>query len=245
MMSYTATRTAVVTGGATGIGQTIARRLAAEDNHVVILDIQDGSETVDAIEDDGGSAEFRKGDVTDEESLADAYDGLELDVLVNNAAFYSPLVGDKKRFDQIDSKEWDKVMAVNTKGVFLSSKQALSHFKDDGAIVNMASNTAVSGVGGFLHYVASKAAVLGMTRAMATELGDVNIRVNAVMPGLTASEASLQADDDYWENITNQQALNCQIQPNDIAEVVTFLAGQTDGMITGQAVNVDGGLVNY
>jgi 3-oxoacyl-[acyl-carrier protein] reductase len=244
-MSDTTTRTTVVTGGSTGIGQTIARRLATEGGHIVVIDIQDGRETVDMIETNGGSAEFREGDVTDENSLADAYDGLELDVLVNNAAFYSPLVGDKKRFDQISSEEWDQVMAINAKGVFLASKQALPHFENGGAIVNMASNTAVSGVGGFLHYVASKAAVLGMTRAMATELGDSEIRVNAVMPGLTASEASLQADEKYWDDITDLQALDRQIQPTDIAEAVAFLAQQDDGMMTGQALNVDGGLVNY
>lgn len=235
-------RTALVTGAATGIGQAIAERLAAEGAHVVVTDIEDGSNTVDRIEEAGGSAEFREADVTDPDSLEAAFSGLELDALVNNAAYYAPLVGNKKRFDEIDPEEWDTVMGVNAKGVYLASRAALPHLNEGSAIVNISSSTALKGTSGFLHYVASKAAVLGMTRAMANEVGDLDIRVNAVAPGFTASEASLQAGEEYVEGRAESQALSKRsIQPGDIADAVAFLAGPDSKMITGQTMTVDGG----
>lgn len=235
--------TAVVTGGATGIGRAIARRLAAEDAHVVVLDVADAGETVELIEADGGSAEFREADVTDEASLEAAFEGLVIDTLVNNAAYYAPLVDDKKRFDEIDVEEWDTVMDVNAKGVFLASKAALSHFAESGgAIVNISSTTAKKGTTGFLHYVASKAAVVGITRGMANELGDLDIRVNAIAPGFTASEASKQAGEEYLENRAKTQALSKRpIQPEDIASAVAFLSGPDSEMLSGQTITVDGG----
>jgi NAD(P)-dependent dehydrogenase (short-subunit alcohol dehydrogenase family) len=242
------TRTAVVTGAATGIGQAIAERLAAEGAHVVVADVADGSETVEAVEAAGGSAEYRETDVTDPESLESTMAGLEVDALVNNAAYYAPLVGDKKRFDEIDPEEWDTVMGVNAKGVYLASRAALPHFRADGAgddhgsIVNISSSTALKGTTGFLHYVASKAAVLGMTRAMANEVGDLGIRVNAVAPGFTASEASLQAGEEYVEGRADTQALSARsIHPDDIADAVAFLAGPDSEMVSGQTLTVDGG----
>lgn len=235
-------RTALVTGAATGIGQAIAERLAAEGAHVVVTDIEDGSSTVDHIQEAGGSAEFREADVTDPDSLEAAFSGLELDALVNNAAYYAPLVGNKKRFDEIDPEEWDTVMGVNAKGVYLASRAALPHLNEGSAIVNISSSTALKGTSGFLHYVASKAAVLGMTRAMANELGDLDVRVNAVAPGFTASEASLQAGEEYVEGRAESQALSKRsIQPEDIADAVAFLAGPHSKMITGQTMTVDGG----
>ncbi|WP_336022610.1 SDR family NAD(P)-dependent oxidoreductase [Halobellus salinisoli] len=237
--------TAVVTGAATGIGRAIAERLAADGAHVVVSDIADGSETVSRIESAGGSAEFREADVTDEAAMQSLFDGLELDVLVNNAAYYAPLVTDKKRFDEITAEEWDTVLAVNTKGTFLASKHALGAFDDGGSIVNISSSVVTMGVPGFLHYVASKGAVLAMTRAMAAEVGDIGVRVNAVMPGFTWSEASQQAGDEYLEEYVDKQDLDRVVEPEDIAGVVSFLAGADSGIMTGQAVNADPGLSYY
>jgi len=238
-------RTAAVTGAAQGIGRAIAEALAAEGAHVVAVDIRDCADTVAAVEAAGGRAEYREGDVTDEASMAAAFDGLDLHVLVNNAAYYAPLVGNKRRFDDIDRETWDRVLAVNATGTFLASKHALPCFGDGGSIVNIASNVAVTGTTGFLHYVASKAAVLGMTRAMANELGPLGIRVNAVMPGFTASEASLQAGEDYLADRVAAQAIERPIEPADVANAVAFLAGPRSAMVTGQALPVEGGRSHY
>lgn len=244
-MSSLAGNTAVVTGAAQGIGRAIAEALGDRGAHVVVVDVADGAATVDAVEAAGGSAEYREGDVTEEASLRAAFDGLDLDVLVNNAAYYAPLVGDKRRFDDIDRETWETVMAVNATGTFLASKHALPRFGDGGSIVNIASNVAVTGTPGFLHYVASKAAVLGMTRAMANELGPAGIRVNAVLPGFTASEASLEAGEDYLAERVEAQAIERAIQPEDIAGAVAFLAGPDSAMVTGQALPVDAGRAHY
>lgn len=237
--------TAVVTGAATGIGQAIAERLANEGAHVVVVDVADGSETVETIEAAGGSAEYREGDVTDEVAMRDVFADLETDVLVNNAAYYAPLVTDKKRFDEIGSDEWDTVMAVNAKGPFLAAKHALSGLAGGGRVVNISSSVVTMGVPGFLHYVASKGAVLSMTRAMAAEVGDLDVRVNAAMPGYTWSEASQQAGEEYLEDYVEKQALDRVVEPEDIAGVVAFLAGPDSGAMTGQAINADPGLSYY
>ncbi|MFD1599749.1 SDR family NAD(P)-dependent oxidoreductase [Halobellus rarus] len=237
--------TAVVTGAATGIGAAIAERLAADGAHVVVSDIADGSETVARIEAAGGSAEFREADVTDEGEMRSLFEGLDLDILVNNAAYYAPLVTDKKRFDEIPAEEWDTVLAVNAKGTFLASKHALDAFDGRGSIVNISSSVVTMGVPGFLHYVASKGAVLAMTRAMAAEVGDIGVRVNAVMPGFTWSEASQQAGDEYLDDYVDKQDLDRVVEPEDIAGVVAFLAGPDSGIMTGQAINADPGLSYY
>lgn len=244
-MSQQAAQTAVVTGGATGIGQEISLALATEGNHIVILDVQDGSETVALVEEEGGTAEYREADVTDEASLERAFDGISQDVLVNNAAYYAPLVGRKRRFDDLESDEWDVVMDVNAKGVFLTSKYALPGFENGGSIVNMSSAVAIRGTPGYLHYVASKAAVLGITRAMANEIGDLGIRVNAVTPGFTWSEASQQTGEEYLEARVEGQAIKRPITPTDVANTVAFLASDRSEMISGQVLHIDGGSVFY
>ena len=238
--------TAVVTGAAQGIGRTISTTLASKGAHVVVTDIQDGADTVAAIEDLDGSAEFREGDVTDGASMREVFDGIEVDVLVNNAGYYAPLVGNLRRFDEIDRDEWDTVMEVNTTGVFVVTKASLPSFNDGGRIVNISSGVVLRGTPGFLHYVASKSAVIGMTRALAAELGDRDIRVNAITPGLTASDASLKIGEDRIESrAAEDQCLKRAIQPEDIADVIGFLAGHESGMMTGQVVNVDGGNTFY
>jgi NAD(P)-dependent dehydrogenase (short-subunit alcohol dehydrogenase family) len=237
--------TIVVTGGASNIGRAIAERVAAGGAHAVIVDVADGSEAVAAIETAGGSAEYREGDVTDEASMAAAFEGLSVDVLVNNAAIYSPLIGTKTRFDGLDRDDWESVMNVNATGVFLASKHALPHLTEGGAIVNMASDVATVGIPGFLHYVASKAAVIGMTRAMANELGDLSIRVNAVLPGLTRTENVQTYDDDYLEEIVDRQAIGRPLYPEDIAGVVAMLCRPESWPITGQVINADVGLHHY
>lgn len=236
--------TAVVTGAARGIGRRTARTLAERGAHVVVVDIRDGSETVDLIESEGGDAEFREGDVTDPESLDRVFEGRSVDVLVNNAGYYLPLIDDRKRFDEIPLSEWNEVMEVNTTGVFLASKAALPALEPGGRIVNISSGVVIRGTPGMAHYVASKAAVVGLTRAMATELGDLDIRVNAVMPGPVATEPSLEKVDGPEER-TLGGALAGPIEPDDVAGAVAFLCSPDSDMMTGQILNVDGGASFY
>ncbi|MFB6353382.1 MAG: SDR family NAD(P)-dependent oxidoreductase [Halobacteriales archaeon] len=238
---------AVVTGSSRGIGRAIAERLARDGAHVVVTDVRDGSATVETIEAAGGSAEFREADVTSEADLESVFAGLDLDVLVNNAAYYAPLVGDgQQRFDEIADEEWDAVMAVNAKGPFLATKAALPRFgPDGGAVVHLSSDTVTTGVPGMLHYVTSKSAIVGMTRSMATELGDLGIRVNAVMPGFTETPASRPAGDRAFEAFEAKQALDGRLQPEDIAGVVAFLAGPDSAAVTGQVVVANAGRSYY
>lgn len=238
-------RTAVVTGAAGGIGRAIARRLAADGLRVVVVDVEDGTETVESILEDGGSAEYREGDVTDEEGMQAVFADLDVDVLVNNAAVYGPLVGNKRRFDEIGLEEWKRVLDVNVTGVFVTSKAALPHLREGSSVVNIGSNSIVLGVPGFLHYVASKGAVVSMTRAMATELGADDIRVNAVTPGLTMTEATLRNDDDYIEDLVGQQAIERPLEPEDVANGAAYLASADSEPMTGQVLSVDPGQAYY
>ena len=238
-------RTAVVTGAANGIGRAIARRLAGDGFHVVVADVADGSDTVDAVRDDGGSAEYRRADVTDQESVDALFEGLDVDTLVNNAALYGPLVENKRRFDEIDVDEFHRVLDVNVTGVFRVTKAALPHLHPGSTVINIGSNAAELGVPGFLHYVASKGAVLSMTRSLATELGSADVRVNAVLPGLTMSEATLQNDDDYIEDLVSQQSIERPLEPEDVANGVAFLAAEESAPMTGQVLSIDPGQTYY
>lgn len=237
-------KTAVVTGAAQGIGRATAKRLAQDGAHVVIVDIQDGSETVALIEEDGGSAEFREGDVTDEDSMAAALDGLEIDVFVNNAGYWTAFADEGLRqFHDYDVEDWDTAMDVNAKGTFVASKRAVPHFSQSGgSIVNISSNVVNSGFTGFMPYTASKSAIVGMTRVMAKELGDRNVRVNAIMPGLTRTEGALDAyDEEVFELIRSERAIGRSLDPVDVANAVAFLSKPESSMMTGQVLTVDGG----
>jgi len=209
------------------------------------VDVADGSDTVAAIRDAGGAGEYREGDVTDEASLRDAFDGLDVDALVNNAAVYAPLVENKRRFDELSDEEFADVLDVNVTGVFRAAKAALPAFTEGARVVNVASNTVELGVPGFLHYVASKGAVVSMTRALATELGELGVRANVAMPGLTMSEATLQNDESYIEGVVEGQAIERRLEPEDVANAVAFLASEESAPMTGQVVNVDPGQAFY
>lgn len=222
----------------------MAKRLAADGFHVVIFDITDGTDTVSQIESAGGRATYVSGDVTNTDDIENAIDGYPLDVLVNNAAYYAPLAGTegKQQFEQIEEDEWDTVFAVNVKGPFLASKSAIPHFDEEGgSIINISSDAVLSGAPGFLHYISSKAALIGFTRGLANEVGDRNIRVNAIMPGFTASDASLSAGDSYFDERVASQALDQRIHPEDIAGVVSFLAGDDSAMISGEVIVANAG----
>ena len=184
----------IVTGGARGLGKAYALGLAKEGARIVAADIVDGTEVVEEVKKSGGEAIAVLTDVSKEESVeAMARAAVEkfgrIDVLINNAALFTAL--GKKPFHQISVEEWDRVQAVNVRGTFLCCKAVYPQMKKQGKgkIINISSATFHQGTPYFIHYVTSKGGIVGFTRALARELGDDGISVNAIAPGLTVSES--------------------------------------------------------
>jgi pyridoxal 4-dehydrogenase len=234
-------RVAIVTGAGQGIGRAIAGKLNEEGASVVVAD--KNSETAHkAAADIGGVAHVT--DVSDADQvgalIAATVDRFgKVDILVNDAAIV-PFVP----WDELDFAEWRRVMSVNIDGVFLTCKAVYPHMKQAGygRIVNIASNVVVAGTPNMAHYVASKGAVFSFTRSLATELGRHGITVNAVAPGLTASEGVLASPHaDAFDFVVSLQAIPRRAVPADIAPAVAFLASEEAYWITGQMLVADGG----
>lgn len=239
-------KTVVVTGAAGGLGRAFALGFAERGANLVIADMntEGAAETVALVEQAGGKAIAVQTNVADKtscESMADAAVAAfgSLDVLVNNAAVYATL--QRADFWDIDPVEWDKVMAVNVKGAWLASAAAYQRMSDGGSIVNIASATFFSGSPLWMHYVASKGALVGMTRVMARECGAKNVTVNAIAPGFTLTEASLNQIEDAANYGVSSRSLKRASQPEDIVGTALFLASSDAGYITGQTIIVDGG----
>lgn len=238
---------AIVTGAARAIGRETAETLASRGATVVSIDVLPADATVAAIEAGGGRALAITGDVTDEITVARAVDSVleaygRIDVLVNNAGLYAGI--ERRPFWEIDLDEWERVLAVNVRSVFLCSRQVAEPMRaaGSGRIVNIASNVVTWGMPNFMHYVTSKAAVVGMTRCMARELGPSGIAVNAVAPGLVTTEITEQTmPEEYRRQVAQGQCLQEAIVPPDIAEAVAYLAGPAARMVTGQTLLVNGG----
>jgi NAD(P)-dependent dehydrogenase (short-subunit alcohol dehydrogenase family) len=240
---------AIVTGAAQGgIGATYAKGLAAEGAKLSLCDIESCDSVVREIRAAGGEAIGRVCDVTDPGALAalvrateEAFGGVQ--VLVNNAALFGKI--SQKPFFEISSEEWDRVMAVNVRGSFECVKAVLPAMRRQGygKIINIASGTVFKGVPMMLHYVTSKAAVIGMTRSLSRELGEHGIRINAIAPGLTLSEV-VKGRNDYGAmraaNIATR-ALKREETPEDLVGTVIFLASHDSDFMTGQTILVDGG----
>jgi NAD(P)-dependent dehydrogenase (short-subunit alcohol dehydrogenase family) len=239
-------KTAIITGAAGGLGRAFALGFASRGANVVVADMNEAgsAETVALITAAGGKAIAVQTNVTDKascEAVADAaiatFGGL--DVLVNNAAIYATI--ERANFWEIDPNEWDKVMAVNVKGAWLASGAAYTRMNEGGSIINIASATVFSGSPLWMHYVASKGAVIGMTRVMAREAGGKNITVNAIAPGFTLTEASLSIMDDAASYGVSSRAIKRASEPDDMVGTATFLASDDASYITGQTIIVDGG----
>jgi 3-oxoacyl-[acyl-carrier protein] reductase len=238
---------AIVTGGARAIGRSIAETLAAHGATVVSIDLNTSDDTVAAIEAGGGAALGIAADVTDDISVARAIDAIvarygRVDVLVNNAGVFAGI--ERRPFWEIDLEEWERVMSVNVRSVFLCSREVARPMREAGRgrIVNIASNVITFGMPNLLHYVASKAAVVGMTRSMARELGPSGIAVNAVAPGLVTTEITEQTvPEEYRRLVAQGQCLQEAILPQDIADAVCYLAGPGARMVAGQTLLVNGG----
>ena len=246
-------KVAIVTGAAQGIGAAYAKALAAEGASLGLLDISMPASVVAQIKDAGGEAIGRTCDVTNAASVAAFVAEVDrrfggVHILVNNAGIFASLA--LKPFAEIDSAEWDRVMAVNVRGSFECAKAVLPVMRRQryGKIINIASGTVFKGSPLLLHYVASKGAVVAMTRAMAREVGDDGIRVNCLAPGLTMSEGVLANKDWAGAIVANNIASRCikrEAMPEDLTGALVFLASADSDFMSGQTVVVDGGSVTH
>jgi NAD(P)-dependent dehydrogenase (short-subunit alcohol dehydrogenase family) len=236
-------RTVIVTGAGGGLGRAFAEAFAARGDRVVVADIDEAAATRVAAALDGALAVGV--DVTDAAStdaLAAAAAELgagRIDVVINNAAIYATLT--RSPLEQIAEAEWDRVMAVNAKGPWQVVRACSPYLGEGSRIINISSATVMSGSAHWAHYVASKAAVIGLTRVMATELGPRGITANTVAPGFTLTEAShglIEGAETYG---VERSALRRPIQPDDIVGTVLYLADEASRSVTGQTVVVDGG----
>ncbi len=250
-MSRLEGRVIIVTGGGMGIGQAYCQRLAGEGASVVVADIN--GPRAEAVAKELNDAELEAlavvTDVADsastERMAQAALDRFgRIDGLVNNAAMYQRPAVSHGPFENIPVDEWDRVMAVNLRGVFLSSRAVVGQMKKQGygKIVNISSGTVYKGTPRFAHYVTSKAGVIGFTRVLAKELGEHNIMVNAVAPGLTQSLGDI--DDEtmqMFERQAESRALKRVQMPEDLVGTVAFLCSADSDFMTGQTLVVDGG----
>lgn len=245
-------RVAIVTGAAQGIGAAYAKALAADGAKVVVADLLDGEPVVKVIEQQGGEAISLTTDVTDEASV----DGMvratverfgKVDILVTNAAMFASLK--MQPFTEIAVEEWDRLMAVNVRGVFLCAKAVVPEMRRNkwGRIINISSGTVFKGTPNFLHYVVSKGAVLTMTRCMSRELGGDGICVNTLAPGLVLSEGVVDNEEmlaKLQAPVLASRAIKRDQVPDDLIGALLFLASDDCAFMTGQAVVIDGGSVN-
>jgi NAD(P)-dependent dehydrogenase (short-subunit alcohol dehydrogenase family) len=242
-------KTAVVTGGAKGIGLAIAEDLARRGAAILIADLTGAEAAAERLRANGHRAVGLKVDVASEaDTAALAETGSRelggIDILVNNAGIYTSLK--PRAFEEIDVSEWRRVLDVNTIGVFLCCRAVLPAMKarGGGRIVNISSGVAFKGNPLMAHYVASKGAVVSMTRSLATELGRHNILVNSVAPGFTLSDGVLE-NQELVEGVrspsTRSRVLVRDMKPADIVGAVAFFAGADSAFITGQTLVVDGG----
>lgn len=242
-----AVRTVFITGAAGGLGRSFALGFAERGDRVAIADVDlvGLAETAKLVEAHGVPCWQGRVDVTSPESTAEAanavaeFGGGTIDVLINNAALYAGIT--RAPIEELDPDEWDRVMAVNAKGPWLMTRGASPHLATGARVINIASATVFSGSAQWAHYVASKGAVIALTRVMAKELGVREITVNAIAPGFTLTEASYGHMADAEQYGVDRGALRRASTPEDIVGAALFFAGPESAFISGQTLVVDGG----
>ncbi|ASC67184.1 MULTISPECIES: SDR family NAD(P)-dependent oxidoreductase [Achromobacter] len=240
-------RMAVVTGAAQGIGKAIASQLIEDGFDVLIADLRGAVEAARSLGSKAHGCDVDVSDPAQVQSMVDRALSIHgrIDGLVNNAGIYTSLK--KKPFEEIGQEEWRRVFEVNVEGVWHCCRLVSPAMRraGTGAIVNIASASVAKGNPMLLQYVASKGAVLAMTRVLARELGESGIRVNTVSPGFTLSDGVMSEAgqrEAQRAGAREARALHRDLQPDDVAGAVSYLMSPRAGMMTGQNITVDGGM---
>ena len=242
----------IITGAARGIGQELARGLAAAGASIVAADVNDCSATLELIDAENGKALAVGLDVRDAAAVRDTVAAAiskfgRIDALINNAALYGALKGG--RFDAISETDWDAAMAVNVKGIWNCCKAVVPAMRQagGGSIINLASLAATYGMPFALHYTTSKAAVIGLTRGLARELGRDRIRVNALAPSAVLTDGTREffgeSVDRALDVIKSGQSIQRNLTPPDLVGAVVWLVSDASCFVTGQTIAIDGGTV--
>ena len=244
-------RVVIITGAGAGIGKAYATELAKVGARVVVADIEQeaANAVAEVINGSGhaGKAVAARADVASESHMAHMADVAlhafgRIDALVNNAALMSTLA--RRPWHEIPVDEWDRVMQVNLRGMFLACRAVYPQMKkqQSGSIVNISSSRVFEGTPNRLHYTTSKAGVIGFTRALAREVGPDLIRVNAISPGLTLSDAQVKSSaPGYLADTAKGRSIARPQMPEDLVGALMFLVSDSSAYITGQTLNVDGG----
>lgn len=248
-MAHVDKKVVLITGAGQGLGRCFAHRFADDGAIVIVSDINEpaAKQVVDDIRAGTGEAMVLPMDVADEESVRASIDEVvkkygRLDVLVNNASIFSTLK--MRPYDEIPVAEWRKVLDVNLTGVYLCSRFAAAPMRESGwgRIINISSAVVNMGRPLYVHYVASKAGVIGLSRSLARELGPYGITVNSVLPGATDTEIERDTvTPEQRETLIQMRSIPRGETPEDLAGVVMFLASEDSQFLTGQSLTVDGG----
>ena len=243
-------RTIVITGAATGIGQAFAIGCAAQGANVVVADMNAADETVAAVEAAGGRAIAVRVDVADDASTRAMADAAikrfgRIDGLINNAAYFREVK--LTPFEELDPAQWERIFAVNVKGVWQCCKAVMPALRESkgGSIVNIASVVAVAGQPGYLHYVATKGAVLAMTKGLAKECGPHKVRVNVIAPGFVITDATRNRPIEWQQSFLKARAISREQRPEDLVGTALYLLSDLAGFVSGQTIVVDGGHIMY
>jgi len=243
-------QTIIVTGAATGIGQAFALGAAAQGAHVLVADMHDADMTMDQIAKAGGRATYANVDVSNDASVKAMVDTAlkatgRIDGLINNAAYFREVK--LTPFEELDPDQWDRIFQVNVKGIWLCCKAVMPAMRERqrGSIVNIASVVAVAGQPGYLHYVATKGAVLSMTKGLAKECGKDGVRCNVIAPGFVITDATRNRPVEWQQSFLKARAISREQRPDDLVGTALYLLSDLAGFVSGQTIVVDGGHIMY
>ena len=243
-------KTIIVTGASTGIGQAFAVACASYGAKIIVADMNSGEETVEIVKSNGGEAIFVEVDVANENSTnlmaKAAYDWTgRVDGLINNAAYFREVK--LTPFEEIDVAVWDKIFDVNVKGIWQCSKAVIPYMRNNkgGSIINISSVVAVAGQPGYLHYVATKGAVLAMTKGLAKECGKDLVRVNTIAPGFVITDATKNRPIEWQQTFLKARAISREQRPEDLVGTAVYLLSDLSSFVSGQTHVVDGGHIMY